>query len=169
MNCKADRGGDLDHLDWLALRSVRSVGRSQPMLSQTAEYALRAVVYLATTYPVPAPNHVVARDCNVPRDYLAKILLGLRENGLVASQRGKNGGFVLTRPADKISLREVVDCVDPVERVRECPRAVEEHCEELCPLHRFLDSAAVEVIKLLEGQTIAELANGTPRTFPHLV
>lgn len=138
------------------------------MLSQTSEYALRAVVYLATTYPDPAPNHLIAENCHVPRDYLAKILLGLRQSGLVASQRGKNGGFVLTRPPEEVSLREVVDCVDPIERVIECPRAVEEHCEELCPLHRFLDEVAAKVIAALESQTIADLANGTPRTFPNL-
>ena len=138
------------------------------MLSQTAEYALRAMVYLATTHPEPATSRAVADACQVPAEYLSKILHGLRRSGLVTSKRGKRGGFVLDRPPTEITLLDVVDCVDPIERVLECPRRLEEHCVELCPLHRFLDAQAAHMRESLGGQTIWDLASGSPKTFPNI-
>ena len=138
------------------------------MLSQTVEYALRAMVYLATTHPEPATNRDVAEACQVPADYLAKILHQIRQAGLVSAKRGKRGGYVLSDPPAQITLLAVVDSVDPIPRVLSCPRALAEHCEELCPLHRFLDDEAVRLRESLQAQTIEDLAKGTPRTFPNL-
>jgi len=138
------------------------------MLSQTAEYALRAMVFLATTHPQPATNRTIAEACQVPADYLAKILNSLKQQGLLSSQRGRSGGFVLTSPPSDITMLDVVDAVDPIERVLECPRKLESHCDELCPLHRFLDREAVRMRASLQTQTIAELADGEPHTFPQL-
>jgi Rrf2 family protein len=79
------------------------------MLSQTAQYAVRTVLELAR---LPAGDPAAAADLaarlGMPRNYLSKILHQLARAGVVASTRGKHGGFVLARPAHRIRLAEVV-------------------------------------------------------------
>lgn len=84
------------------------------MLSQTAEYALRAVVYLAERHPEgPIRVDDIAEALGVPRNYLSKILHSLVKDELCASTRGPHGGFQLSRPPTEISLVDVVGQFDP--------------------------------------------------------
>lgn len=118
------------------------------MLSQTVEYALRAMVHLAGLAPNTAANsESIAAGTQVPQGYLSKVLRDLVVADLVVSQRGPNGGFSLARPADQISMLEVVNAVDPIERIRKCPLGNPAHVN-LCPLHRRIDNA----IDLIERQ-----------------
>jgi Rrf2 family protein len=84
------------------------------MLSQTAEYALRAVVHLAERYP-EGPTRVddIAEALGVPRNYLSKILHSLVKGGVCASTRGPHGGFELLRNPTEIPLIDVVGQFDP--------------------------------------------------------
>ena len=120
-------------------------------ISQTAEYALRAVVWLAGHAEAATGTPEIARSTRVPPGYLAKVLQLLARGGLVTSAPGRKGGFRLARPAAEISILEVINAVDPVERIRQCPLGIESHGGELCPLHRRLDKA----LGLME-QTFAE-------------
>jgi Rrf2 family protein len=128
------------------------------MISQTAEYALRAVVCLGT-----APDHrplttqAIAGKTLVPAGYLSKVLQGLGRAGLVESQRGLRGGFVLARPLDEISVLDVINAVDPLKRIKRCPLGLVGHGTRLCPLHRRLDEAIATVESLFVGTSIAEL------------
>ena len=79
------------------------------MFSQTAEYALRAVVWLANNDDAPMTTNQIAKATQVPPDYLSKVLWALGRSGLVHAQRGKNGGFTLTRPADELSILDVIN------------------------------------------------------------
>ena len=65
------------------------------MISQTAEYALRAIVYLADQGGVARTTSEIAETTQVPAGYLAKVMQSLCRAGLVKSQRGLNGGFKL--------------------------------------------------------------------------
>ena len=67
------------------------------MISQTAEYALRAVVILGSQSGRPMTTHDVARVSRVPVDYLSKVLQALGRAGLVEARRGLRGGYVLSR------------------------------------------------------------------------
>jgi Rrf2 family protein len=137
------------------------------MISQTAEYALRAVVCLGT-----APDHrpltaqVIAGKTLVPAGYLSKVLQGLGRAGLVESQRGLRGGFVLARGLDEISVLDVVNAVDPIKRIRHCPLNLVTHGTRLCPLHRRLDEAIAQVEALFKGTTIAEFFEEARSTVP---
>ncbi|MCX6362360.1 MAG: Rrf2 family transcriptional regulator [Armatimonadetes bacterium] len=111
------------------------------MISQTAEYALRAAVALASAYPAPITVQVVSERVGVPVPYLAKVLSTLARAGVVTSQRGKHGGFALMRRPDETSVLDIVQAVDPIQRVQACPLGRHEHHEALCPLHRRLDDA----------------------------
>ena len=127
------------------------------MISQTVEYALRAAVYLADQAPEPRTTDQIAKITRVPHAYLSKVLQGLARAGLVASQRGLHGGFVLARPADRLTILEVVNAVDPIRRIRECPLGIATHGTILCPLHRRLDEALASVEKAFAESTLAEV------------
>ena len=126
------------------------------MVSQTSEYALRAVVFLALIGDEPCTGHQIADACRVSPGYLSKVLHTLSRAGLVSSQRGLGGGFRLTRSPEQLTILEVVNLIDPVQRITRCPLGIHEH-QKLCPLHRQLDQAAANVELALGGVTIADL------------
>lgn len=127
------------------------------MFSQTAEYALRAMVWLATRPHSPQTSLQISEGTQVPVDYLSKVMQLLGRAGLVAGQRGKGGGFHLSRPADKISVLAVVNAVDPLRRIRHCPLNLKEHRKQLCPLHHKLDQAVAMVEAVLAEATLAAM------------
>jgi Rrf2 family protein len=127
------------------------------MFSSTAEYALRAIVHLATERARPLTAQHIARVTRVPAGYLSKIMQDLARARIVHSQRGPNGGFTLAREADHLSVLDVVNAVDPIKRITECPLGLPEHGLNLCRLHRRLDDAIATVEKSFRESMIAEL------------
>src|SRR5688500_2558903 len=109
-----------------------------PLISQTAEYALRAVVHLANNAQQNGlPSQTlpeIAGATLVPPGYLSKVLQQLTRAGIVTSQRGIGGGFKLSRAPVDISIYDVVQAVDSVARIRSCPLGIADH-KRLCPLH----------------------------------
>lgn len=126
------------------------------MISQTAEYALRAIVFLADQNDAPQTTQQIAEVTRVPAGYLAKVMQGLSRCGLVRAQRGLHGGFTLAVPPKELTVLDVVQAVDPLRRIEHCPLGIVSH-QSLCPLHRRLDSAVAMVEKALGSSTIAEL------------
>ena len=132
------------------------------MLSQTAEYALRAIVVLAADKRCAWTAQAIAARTLVPQDYLNKVLQPLTRAGLVTAQRGRNGGFRLTRSPEEVSVLDVISVVDPLQRIKHCPLGLKSHAK-LCPLHRKLDDAMRIVEDAFRSTTIAEiLANPGP-------
>jgi Rrf2 family protein len=127
------------------------------MFSQTAEYALRAVVWLANHSDAPMTASQIAHATQVPPDYLSKVLWALGRGGVVHAQRGKNGGFTLTRPAEELSILDVINAVDPVQRIVRCPLGLKGH-EQLCPLHRRLDDALCQIEETFACAMISEFS-----------
>lgn len=142
------------------------------MLSQTVEYALRAMVYLADQAPEPRTTEQIAAATRVPTAYLSKVLQSLNRAGLVQSQRGLRGGISLTKKPDDVTILEVVNGVDPIQRIRTCPLGLKTHGVHLCPLHRRLDNAMAMVENAFADTTLAEVL-AEPSTsvplcdFPH--
>jgi Rrf2 family nitric oxide-sensitive transcriptional repressor len=138
------------------------------MLSQTAEYALRAVVALASGRPEKAsgrnePRTVqdLSQESQVPLDYLSKVMNSLSRAGIVAGQRGRGGGFQTVLPATELTVLQVVTAVDPLKRIHKCPLGLEAHLDKLCPLHRKLDDAVKSVEDAFASTTIASVCEGT--------
>lgn len=129
------------------------------MLSQTAEYALRAMVALATSREALTAQEI-AVDSHVPPDYLSKVLSLLSRAGLVRSQRGRGGGFQAARPSAELTVLAVVSAVDPLRRIKTCPLGLVAHGENLCPLHRKLDDAVRSVEEAFAATTIESLVGG---------
>lgn len=126
------------------------------MFSQTVEYALRAIVYLAGQDDARTTQQIAAVT-KVPPAYLAKVLQNLSRFDLVRSQRGLHGGFSLGKSATDLTIWEVVQAVEPIRRIRECPLELESHKSKLCPLHTKLDEALAQIELAFTSTTIAEI------------
>ena len=137
------------------------------MFSQTAEYALRAMVWLAEhQVDEPLGNVAIAEATKVPQTYLAKVMQALVKAELVTSRRGVGGGFVLNRSADEISVLDVVNSVDPIERFDDCPLKLAGHRRRRCSMHAQMNAAIAEVEKVLSASTVQMLINDKTRPKP---
>ena len=129
------------------------------MISQTVEYALRAIVTLAQNPGKPCTAQRISELTEVPAPYLSKLMQLLVRNGLVQSRRGLHGGFVLKQSPEDLAVWDVVEAVDPFKRIHECPLKLGSHKMGLCPLHRRLDDAMASVEEAFRSATIATLLN----------
>jgi len=135
------------------------------MLSQKAKYALRALVELARAEEPQLTAGQIALRADAPRKFLEAILLELSRNRLVASRRGKFGGYSLARPAAEISFAEAIravdgplalaPCVSPGLGYRKC-----EDCPDLaaCTLREALLRARDATAEVLEAYSLADAA-----------
>ena len=127
------------------------------MISQTVEYALRAIVTIAQHNGAPCTAQKISAITKVPAPYLSKMMQGLVRANLVTSKRGLHGGFVLTKDPSELTIWAVVDAVEPLKRIRECPLGIGSHEGTLCPLHRRLDSAMALVEESFRDTTVADV------------
>ncbi len=127
------------------------------MFSQTIEYALRVITFLAANPNESRTNASLAEGTKVPAGYLYKILNTLERAGFVRSQRGKNGGYSLNRPPEQLTLLDIVQAIDPIPRIRTCPLNLKSHGMRLCPLHKRLDDAYALIEKTFRETFISEL------------
>ncbi len=132
------------------------------MLSSTAEYALRAVLYVARQAPDrPVRVSEAAEALGLPQNYLSKILHELAKSGVLASTRGKHGGFRLRRPARQLTLRAIVSRFEPVEGRRSCllgqARCSDRHA---CVVHWRWKALSDQLARFFHDTTVAELLSG---------
>jgi Rrf2 family transcriptional regulator, nitric oxide-sensitive transcriptional repressor len=132
------------------------------VISQTAEYALRAVVFLAHAEGGPRTTDEIAKATEVKREYLSKVLQELRRSGLVSARPGSGGGFQLKRSPAQMTVLDVVAAVDPLQRITKCPLQLASHDAKLCRLHARLDSAIDAVETAFRETTIDELVPDRP-------
>ncbi len=140
--------------------------RSDRVISQTAEYALRAMICLAADPKRSFTTQQIADATRVPAGYLSKVLQTLGRGGLVVSQRGLGGGFALGADPKGVSVLDVINAVDPIRRIRSCPLHLKAHGTELCPLHRRLDDAMADAEKAFGVTTLAELLQQSATSRP---
>ena len=127
------------------------------MLSQTNEYALRVILHLADQPDRMQTTPQIAQATRVPVGYLSKVLQTLTRAGLITARRGLHGGFTLTRDPAAITLLDVVQAVDPVRRVRNCPLKIKGHGSRLCGLHRRIDEIFADVEASFRETSVARL------------
>ena len=137
------------------------------MFSQTQEYALRAVIWLAQhDDDGPIGNVRIAAETAVPASYLSKVLQSLVRSDILVSRRGVGGGFQLSRSPDELTALEVVNAVDPIRRISTCPLKLKTHGRHLCPMHARLDGAMALVEEALGNSTIREIMSEPGRPLP---
>ena len=87
-----------------------------------ADYAVRAVIELASMHPATATRHQLAEAQDIPGKFLETILGDLRRAGLLEAQRGATGGYRLTKPASEIPLADIIRAAEgPMAAVRGMP------------------------------------------------
>jgi Rrf2 family nitric oxide-sensitive transcriptional repressor len=135
------------------------------MLPKTAEYALRAVVWLARDPEHTAPAQQLAKHTKVPRRYLHAVLQELVRAKILYSQSGPGGGYGIVKSPCEITILDIVNAVAPVERIHRCPLGLRTHTR-LCPLHKELDDVYAATEKAFRRVTIAQLVDSSSGILP---
>ena len=133
-------------------------------LSTRGRYACRAAIVLARNYGRSVSIDKVAANQHISKRYLEHIFTRLRKAGIVAGTRGSRGGYVLTRPPEKVTVGQIIIAVEgPVGPVHcvEQPSTCEK--SSACATHNLWKEAAVVLSKLFDGRTIAHLAREQDR------
>ncbi|MEP6755766.1 MAG: Rrf2 family transcriptional regulator [Chthonomonadales bacterium] len=136
------------------------------MISQTAEYALRAVAHLAQHRDEPRTAQQISDATLVPVHYLSKVLQNLVRGGILQTQRGLHGGCLLLKSPEELTIFEIVDAVDPLKRIRTCPLGIVQHGSHLCPLHLRLDKVYAQVEASFKESTLADILNEPSSSTP---
>jgi Rrf2 family protein len=131
------------------------------ILSQTATYALKAVLFLVENRDADlARAEDIAAALKVPRNYLSKILHTLARDGILTSTRGPRGGFRLRTDPAKLTLKRVVETFDPAQSNPACllGRA---QCSDLnpCAAHARWKGVSAAVRTFLAETTIGDLVS----------
>ncbi len=126
------------------------------------DYSLKALLLLAERYPSPVPVRVeeIAETQGIPENYLRRLLIELKRGGLVASQKGPSGGYLLAKAPARITMADVVEIVEgdyvPVECLEEnstnCPR------EQSCAMRDVWRDVRNTVNSILRNATLQSLA-----------
>lgn len=135
------------------------------MLSQTARYALHAMIELARRGEGASASVLeLASARSIPPRYLEQVLGQLRTRGLVLAKRGRLGGYRLAKPASEIPLIDIMRSIDGPLALAPCASLTAyakcDDCEsvETCAIHPILVAVRVETVRILESTTLAAAA-----------
>jgi Rrf2 family protein len=131
-------------------------------VSAKVDYALRAAAELAAAEGAgPTKGEQIAQAQAIPLKFLENILLELRHHGIVHSQRGVEGGYWLARPADEITLAEVIRAVEgPLANVRGIRPEATDYEGPAEPLREVWIAVRANLRAVLESATLADVARG---------
>jgi Rrf2 family iron-sulfur cluster assembly transcriptional regulator len=137
------------------------------MLSITSQYALRALSHLARQSGEAVLGRDLAKSVEIPANYLSKVLVTLRNAGLVDTTRGSGGGYRLRRPANEIHLIDVVELFEDVSRTKPpCFLGRARSCSETkpCTAHSSWKNLQAAYLEFLVSTPLSEIA-GIPGDF----
>lgn len=129
--------------------------------SKPCMHGLRAMIHIATCQSeTPVRGEDIARDAGLPQPFLSKILKTLASKGILHSVRGPGGGFRLARPANEVTLLDVVEAIDGTTQFDGCALGWKACADEdPCPLHNSWKQIRTDLKAYLARTTVAELAN----------
>lgn len=130
-------------------------------ISARVDYAMRALVVMATEPETRMTCDHLASAQTIPPRFLEGILTGLRRAGIVASHRGVDGGYVLARPADTVSVADVIRALDgPLAEVRGLRPEQSHYIGPVEPLQDVWIAARASLRSVLDHVTVADIATG---------
>jgi len=130
-------------------------------ISAKVDYAVRAAVELAAAGEEPVKGDVIAEAQGIPLKFLENILGELKHTGIVASRRGAHGGYWLAKPADEVTLADIVRAVEgPLATVRgEAPEALR-YQGGARPLQQVWIALRANLREVMEAVTLADVVSG---------
>lgn len=134
------------------------------MISKKCKYAIKALTHIARYDDGNKAVMTVdiAREQDIPRKFLEIILRDLRNNRILESKRGKDGGFRLLKPAEDISLTEIMRIIDGPIAMLPCVslnyyRSCDDCDEEQCEVKGVFEQVRDKTLEVLNGKTIKSL------------
>ncbi|HVM75600.1 MAG TPA: Rrf2 family transcriptional regulator [Candidatus Saccharimonadales bacterium] len=134
-------------------------------ITRATDYAVRVMVHLASApHGQKYPLNELAVATGVQESFLSKILQRLVHQGMLLSQRGSGGGFVLNRAPDQVTLLDVIEAIEGPTQLNHCI-GEDGHCsrKEWCGVSPTWDRAQLALTQVLSGVSIAQLAEETLR------
>ncbi|MBP9103374.1 MAG: Rrf2 family transcriptional regulator [Chitinophagaceae bacterium] len=133
------------------------------MFSKATEYALRATIHIAKNSSEEKKLGIeeIAKSIDSPKSFTAKILqLLAKDNKIISSVRGPNGGFFITEKAKKLPVRAILVAMGESEVLDKCVLGLNK-CSEIkpCPMHVKYKVIKAQIVKLFESKTIQHLVN----------
>lgn len=127
--------------------------------TRRTDYGIRALIHLANAGEGLAKAGDIGSAMEIPVGFLQQVLQELQRARLVTSRPGPNGGYALARPAEAITVREIVEALEGPFEAGECAlRGGPCHWEEVCALHWVWSSARAALCEQLEQATLARVA-----------
>ncbi len=134
------------------------------MLSKKSKYAINALVYLAKKNTKdPTPVAQIAEAQNIPHKFLESILLDLKNQGILNSRKGPNGGYFLMKHPDEVNLAEVVRLFDgaiallPCVTFRFYEKCEECQDEETCGIRDVFFEVRRQTVALLKSASLSQI------------
>ncbi len=133
------------------------------IFSRKCEYGLQAALYLAAhDGSGPISSDDIAEVLQIPKEFVSKILQSLTKHNIIASKKGKAGGFYLGKDAREIELIDIVEAIDGLDVFDSCvlgfPQCSPDHP---CPVHDKWGTLRDEAYQMLSGETLDQLTQMT--------
>ena len=135
------------------------------VMTLEADYAVRIVEYL-TKHPGRCDARTISEEMDVPQRFCLKILRGLVAEGLVCSFKGAKGGYSLARPAEEITLRQVIEAVEGEYMLSRCQKEEYSCGRSHCRLHRIYEKISQDVRRELDSYTFEMICEEGPCACP---
>lgn len=137
------------------------------MITQKMKYALKALLVLADEAACGAPQALsieqVAKRAGTPKRFLEHILLEIRDAGVIASRRGRAGGYLLAQPPSEVKLADLLRLIDgPLAPLPCLSRTAYQRCpdctdEETCRIRRTFADVFSGYLQIIDSLTLADL------------
>ncbi len=126
------------------------------IFSKKCEYGIQAVLYLAARNDQGLiVSDEIAKNLDIPKEFVSKILQNLTESGIINSRKGRVGGFTLGKSPDQITLLDIVEAIDGLEVFNNCVLGFPECSpEKPCPLHDKWGKLRTQAYNMLADETI---------------
>lgn len=130
--------------------------------SKTASYSLNVLSYMATHYEVNMSAAFLHEKLAIPYPYLRQILTNLSKSGFIHSIRGRNGGFVFSKPREEITIADIIDATDGLDSLNQCILGfITCPFNNQCSMHPVWESTRASILKVLNETSLADLDNKT--------
>ena len=130
-------------------------------VSAKADYAVRAVAELAASPDGPVKGERLADSQDIPLQFLEHILLDLKHSGIVRARRGAKGGYWLAKPADEVSIADVIRAVEgPIANVQSAPPESISYKGSARELQNVWNAVRASLRDVLESTSLADLVSG---------